>query len=65
MSVLISIAEFQDRFGVSRSTVLRIHRKGLLPFVRVGRCVRIRTEDVDSWFSSITDQNASSAPCAT
>lgn len=58
MSALISIAEFQERFGLSRSTVLRIHKRGLLPFYHIGRSVRIRTEDVESWYALVTAQNA-------
>ena len=49
MKSLISIAEFCETFGVSRSTVYRLAQRGEIPFVHVGRAVRIRAQDADSW----------------
>lgn len=53
MPAMITIAEFQERFGVSRSTVYRLNAKGELPIVHVGRSVRIRTADAETWFASL------------
>lgn len=53
MKSLISISEFQDAFGVSRSTVYRLIERGEIECVRIGRAVRIRKEVADTWFSSL------------
>jgi excisionase family DNA binding protein len=53
MPNLISIEEFKSRYGCSRSTVIRLNERGLLPFIKFGRNVRIRTEDAEAWFASL------------
>ncbi|MGD9665657.1 MAG: helix-turn-helix domain-containing protein, partial [Novosphingobium sp.] len=49
MPKLITIAQFQREFGVSRSTVYRLVKRGELHFVRIGRSVRISSEEADRW----------------
>ena len=56
MSRLLRIIEFQEIYGVSRSTVYRLNERGELPFVFVGRSVRIRQEDADDWFASLIEK---------
>lgn len=55
MTTLISIAEFQRQFGVSRSTTYRLALQGAFPLLRVGRAVRIRQSDADAWFASLPE----------
>jgi excisionase family DNA binding protein len=53
MKALISIADFQEMFGVSRSTVYRIAAEGQISFVHIGRAVRIRCEDAEKWAANL------------
>ena len=59
MKALMSIAEFQQTFGVSRSTVYRLEERGEIEFLKIGRAVRIRREDAESWCRGLS--TASSA----
>lgn len=43
---LLGIAEVRNVLQVSRATVLRLHRRGLLRGVKVGKCRRWRASDV-------------------
>jgi excisionase family DNA binding protein len=54
----MTISQFQKQFGVSRSTVYRLRDRHALPFVYIGRSVRIRTEDAENWFQSLTHSAA-------
>ena len=56
MAALITIAEFQSKYSVSRSTVYRLADRGEIQFVHVGRAVRIRREDADKWYSRLSDK---------
>ena len=53
MRALISISEFGEIFGVSRSTVYRLKERGEITFVHVGRAVRIRRDVAENWFASL------------
>jgi excisionase family DNA binding protein len=53
MKALITISEFQETYGVSRSTVYRLVERGEFAFVHIGRAVRIRREDADAWFAQL------------
>lgn len=55
MPALLTIADICRHFNVSRSTVYRLRDRNELPFVHIGRAVRIRREDADKWFASLTD----------
>ena len=55
MRALISISEFGEIFGVSRSTVYRLKERGEITFVHVGRAVRIRRDVAENWFASLTE----------
>ena len=55
MSALITIAEFQRTYNVSRSTVYRLKDRGHLTFVYIGGAVRIRRNDADQWYASLPD----------
>lgn len=43
---LVTAAEVATALGLSTRTILRHIKAGLLPAVRVGKAIRIRTEDV-------------------
>ena len=54
MPVLLTIADVCQNYRVSRSTVYRLRDRQELPFVHIGRAVRIRREDADKWYASLT-----------
>jgi len=54
----MTIADFQRQYNVSRSTVYRLNERRLLPFVHVGRAVRIKRADAENWFASLTGNEA-------
>jgi len=51
---LLTLNKFCEHYGLSRSTVYRLHERGELPFVHIGRAVRIRLEDAEAWAASLT-----------
>lgn len=53
MKTLISINEFLQTYGVSRSTAYRLRDQGKIRFVHVGRAVRIPAEDVATWYQDL------------
>ena len=57
-SLLLTIRDFQNEFRVSRSTVYRLAERGEITFVHVGRAVRIRREEADRWYASLTFEGA-------
>jgi len=52
---------FCDHYNVSRSTAYRLNERGELPFVHIGRSVRIRREDAEAWYASLTSEAANDA----
>lgn len=55
MAALITIKNFCDEYGLSRSTFYRLCQKGALHPVKIGRAVRLRREDVERWYESLRD----------
>lgn len=53
MKSLISISEFKEQYGVSRSTVYRLAQKGHIPLVKIGNATRIPVEDADRWYRNL------------
>lgn len=53
MKALISIKEFSEEFGVSRSTVYRLQKRGEIEFVHIGRAVRIPKVAVENWIEGL------------
>lgn len=53
MRALISISEFQETYGVSRSTVYRLAQQGHIPLLKVGQATRIPTTDAERWFRDL------------
>ena len=53
VKALISINEFLETYGLSRSTVYRLNAQGKIRFVHVGRAVRIPSEDVSAWYDEM------------
>lgn len=58
MPRLMTIAQFQQEFGLSRSTVYRLFERRALHPTRVGRSVRIDREDAECWYKSLRDEHA-------
>lgn len=56
MAKMLTIGQFMQSYGVSRSTVYRLFEQGNLSRVNVGRSVRIKTDDAEKWFASLTDE---------
>lgn len=54
MPALLTISDICRHYNVSRSTVYRLRDRNELPFVHIGRAVRIRREDVEKWYASLT-----------
>ena len=61
MPARLTFAEFQRHYNVSRSTVYRLREREELSFVHIGRAVRIRREDADRWYASLTGSQANDA----
>jgi excisionase family DNA binding protein len=55
MKELISISDFCERFGVSRTTFYRQHNAGKLPIRKIGRATRIRLTDAHAWVESLKE----------
>jgi len=58
MAALITIDQFKNEYNVSRSTVYRLRDRGEIRFVHIGRSVRIRREDAESWYQSLLGEPA-------
>lgn len=46
-STLINERDAQRRLNVCRSTIYKLRRTGVLPYVRIGASIRYRVADVD------------------
>lgn len=46
---LIGIAEAARRLGIAPKTLYKWVENGQMPFIRIGRLVRFRTEDLEEW----------------
>jgi excisionase family DNA binding protein len=53
----LTVQEFCDRYAVSRSTYYRLVANGDLSPVHIGRAVRIRSIDADTWATSLANDN--------
>lgn len=56
MAALLTIRAFCEEYGLSRSTAYRLHHRGEVPHVHIGRAVRIRREDAERWYESLVDE---------
>jgi prophage regulatory protein len=48
-SILLRAEEVAELLGLGRTKVFELLTSGELPTVRIGRCVRVRREDVTRW----------------
>lgn len=55
MAALLTITQFCEIYQVSRATAYRLRGSGAVPHVYIGRAVRIRREDAESWYQSLRD----------
>lgn len=53
MPALMTIDQFMYKYWISRSTIYRLRKRGILPSVRIGRSVRIRVVDAERWYQSL------------
>lgn len=58
MAALITIKNFCEEYGISRSTAYRLRDRGEVPHVKIGRATRIRREDAERWYDSLRDDAA-------
>lgn len=58
MAEFLKINDFQNRYNVSRSTVYRLHDRGEIDFVKIGRSVRIPRTSAERWFNALTRDQA-------
>ncbi|MEX1176846.1 MAG: helix-turn-helix domain-containing protein [Nitriliruptor sp.] len=49
---VLTVAEVADTLRVSSMTVYRLVKAGELPALRVGKNIRIRTEDLDAYLAA-------------
>lgn len=54
MPKLMTITQFQNAYGVSRSTIYRLAKTGDLPMVKIGRASRIKEEDAQRWLAGLS-----------
>jgi excisionase family DNA binding protein len=52
--VLLSVADFCDRYRVGKATVYRLVAAGHLTLLKLGRRSRIHVEDAERWLASVT-----------
>ncbi len=60
---LVSVREAARSLGVGPATVYRLCRVGSIPFVRVGKAVRVHPETVDAIRQGGLPQGASNHAC--
>ncbi|WP_199556398.1 helix-turn-helix domain-containing protein [Sandaracinobacteroides hominis] len=53
MSELITVQELAQEKRISIPTIYRLHARGEIPFVKIGRATRIRRSDVDAWAAGL------------
>lgn len=57
----VRIPELKEYCGISRSTIYRWFKAGILTKISVGRCVLISLEQVDSHLESLKNEQAKQA----
>lgn len=53
MKAYMTIAEFQEMCGISRSTVYRLEQRGEIDLFRIGRAVRISRDQAHAWCEAL------------
>lgn len=53
---LVTLEEVAKRLSLSRSSIYILIRKGLLHPIKIGRCSRIRLQDVDQYIQKLFGQ---------
>jgi excisionase family DNA binding protein len=54
--MLLTIADVQQATQLGRTKLYELMRDGELPFIRIGRSVRIRREDFEAWLVALEEQ---------
>jgi len=50
-AILYTIKDVQEMTQLGRTTIYELMRTGELPYLRIGRSVRIRREALDEWLN--------------
>ena len=63
MERLLDTAEIAEQLGMSVSTIRKWVHYGFIPHVKLGRAVRFREKDIETWIEERTEKGrASLAP---
>jgi excisionase family DNA binding protein len=63
MERLLDTAEIAEQLGMSVSTIRKWVHYGFIPHVKLGRAVRFREKDIETWLTERTEKGrASLAP---
>ena len=63
MERLLDAAEIAEQLGMSVSTIRKWVHYGFMPHVKLGRAVRFREKDIETWIEERTEKGrASLAP---
>jgi len=56
--LLLDFQELADAMGVHLATIYRLRDRGELPIpvLRIGRCPRVRTVDVEAWLEQLAQE---------
>ncbi|MBU8934887.1 MAG: helix-turn-helix domain-containing protein [candidate division Zixibacteria bacterium] len=54
MKKLLTLNELAETLGVKPATVYKWTHLGTIPYIKVGRLVRFREEDIERWLKSRT-----------
>lgn len=49
----LTLAQFGDRYQVSRSTIYRLAQKGAFEIIKFGRSSRIAFDEAEAWAASL------------
>lgn len=54
--ILLRVEDAADALSISRTTLYGLIRSGDLRVVRIGRCVRVRTADLEGWVQAASER---------
>lgn len=52
-TVFLTVNDFMQRYGISRTQFYREVNRKAIPIVKIGRATRIRVRDADAWASRL------------
>jgi excisionase family DNA binding protein len=54
MSTLLTVKEVAEKLRVSTRTIQRWQDEGKIAFIKIGKCIRIREENLEGWLDKKT-----------